>query len=1044
MQRFVVSLILLQLVFAFFPGEGRSSLPFHWENLTHFPLSVSDKAENTWSRLGQRLLKTAETQASPLKFMAAAPNNVQPRQNTTPSSSSNNPMALGMEITLGIIFLILFLFIWNRIQGAQIRRQTQALKKSMEKYKTLSEKALVGIFQVDHQGRLIMANQRMAALFGFPHVSEFLGSRLTIREFFTRPAQFDDIQKQLSRTGTLEGWLVELTTAEKERLWGNLYIRQTRDDQGKILYEGFLEDMSQRHRHNQLLQARLRLSQMSGACATPELTQSVLESAEGLTASRISFFLVLNEDQNRIQSQTFSEKTLDKFCRSAPDQGHLPADQAGIWAQCIETMAPQICNAYPEPPENSPLLAGHPPLVRTLMIPVVRKKKVRAVLGLGNKSSPYTASDLDIANELADSAWEILLKNQAEIDLRASETRHRQFLETAAEGIWTLDNRFQTTFVNPTMAQKLGADTGALPGQPMDNFIFPEDMDNYTKWKEGRIKGIPLQQEARFKKTDGTEFWAIVSATPLKTPDEKFDGVFAMLTDIADRKKAELKVEQTRQRFLAILNGIESTIYVADMDTHEILFMNDYMKKLFGKDLTGGICWKALRNQDRPCPHCTNRFLTDDKGKATGIHLWEDQHPVTGRWNIYHDRAIQWMDGRPARLQVATDVTRLKTMESRQREYEEKIRQAQKMEALGALAGGIAHDFNNILFPILGYAELLKEEFTQDSRQRKGLEEILKGAGRARDLVEQILTFSRQAETRVVPLNPGIIIKEVIKLMRATLPATIRIDQSIARDVHKIMADPTQIHQVAMNLITNAFHAMESTGGVLTVRLENHPHPDAAKPGPFVRFCVSDTGPGMDPETLKKIFDPYFTTKPNGKGTGLGLSVVHGIVRKYKGDILVNSVPGEGCGFQVYLPAVFKDKPEAFHIESAEVIGGTERILLVDDEPQVLLLERELLQRLGYTVTTEKRSPKALDFIRENPEGVDLVITDMTMPEMSGDILTEEIRHIAPHLPVIICTGFSERLTPERIKQLDLKGLLLKPVSKADLAKQIRSALNGN
>ncbi len=993
MKRFIAALSFFLMVFACFPSQGKSGITFH--------------------------------AGRPDAFQAGA-------------------MAWPIAITGGIAVIVILLIIWNRVQGAQIRRQTRQLKKSIEKYKALSDKALVGIFQVDHQGRLIMANQRMAALFGFSDVSGFLDSRRGIREFFTVPDQFDRIQKELNRAGTVEGRLVELITAEKQRLWGNLYIRQTQDDQDQILYEGFLEDMSQRHRHSQLLRARLKLNQMSGACTTRELTQAVLESAEDMTVSRISFFLVLAEDQTQILSQTFSDNTLDIFCRTDPGQGHCALDRAGIWAECVETMAPQICNTYPVSSENRTLPPGHAPLTRVLMIPVIRKKKVCAVLGLGNKEAPYTAADLVIANELSDTAWEIIQKHQAQMDLKTSETRYRQLLETAAEGIWTLDSRFRTAFVNPTMAQKLGIDADKLPGQPMENFIFPEDMDNYTQWKKGRKQGICLQHEARFKKTDGSVFWAVVSSTPLKTPDGKFDGVFAMLTDIGDRKLAEQKEEQIRQRFLTILNGIESTIYVADIDTHEILFMNDYMKQLFGKDLTGGICWRDLRHQDKPCPHCTNRFLTDENGSATGIHLWEDKHPVTGRWNIYHDRAIQWVDGRMARLQIATDVTRLKTMELKQRGYEEKIRQAQKMEALGVLAGGIAHDFNNILFPILGYADLLREEFAEGTRQRKGLDEILKGAGRARDLVEQILTFSRQAETKVAPLNPGVIIKEVIKLMRSTLPVTIRINQSIARDVHKIMADPTQIHQVAMNLITNAFHAMESTGGILTVHLDNHSHPDDAKPGPFVRFSVSDNGPGMTPEIIQKIFDPYFTTKANGKGTGLGLSVVHGIVKKYKGDILVDSTPGEGSRFEVYLPAVLKDKPQAFASAPPDVIGGTERILLVDDEPQVLLLVREMLHRLGYTVTAEKSSLKALEFIRENPDDIDLVITDMTMPEMSGDILTEEIRQLCPHLPVIICTGFSERLTPERIKQLELRGLLLKPVSRAHLASQVRSALNGD
>lgn len=952
-------------------------------------------------------------------------------------------MMWGAVITAGITALALFLFVWNRVLGLQVRRHTRELEKSAEQYKALSDKALVGIFQLDSQGRLVMANPRLAALFGFSSVSRFLEYGTDIQKLLADPDQFSQIRSELAQKGSLEGWLMAFTTRENTRLWGNLYIRRTEDDQGRSSYDGFLEDMSRHHRHHQMLKARLRLSRMSGSATTAQVVQALLESAEDLTASQISFFHFIAPDQNTLQRQIWSDNTLETACRTSPGQEHLPVDQAGIWAGCVTAMAPEIHNDCSPLSREKPLPPGHPPMTRCMTIPVVRGKKVRAVLGLANKKTAYTDTDLDTARELSDTAWEIVLKTQAENELRASETRYRHFIDTAVEGIWTLDSEFCTTFVNTTMARKLGLDADSLMGRPMEDFVFSEDMADHREWESGRRNGIPLQNEARFKTSGGNPFWAIVSATPMKTPSGEFDGVFAMLTDITDRKTAEQEIELTQQRFMAILNGIESTIYVADIKTHEILFMNDYMKNLFGADHTGGICWKALRHQDRPCPHCTNRFLLDEKGKATGIHLWEDKHPVTGRWNIYHDRAIRWVDGRMARLQIATDVTRMKAMEHQQRDYEDKIRQAQKMEALGALASGIAHDFNNILFPILGYAELLREEFPDETRQRKGLEEIMKGATRARDLVEQILTFSRQAETRVAPLKPDLIIKEVIKLIQATLPATIRIRKSIGRDVKKVMADPTQLHQVAMNLVTNAFHAMEATGGTLTVQLENAAHPDDSKPGPFVLLSVSDTGPGMDPQTREKIFDPYFTTKPDGKGTGLGLSVVHGIVKKYRGDIMVQSLPGEGSCFQVYLPAVIRDDKAAVLQDADEIVGGTERILLVDDEVQVLLLEKEILQRLGYAVETEDRSPEALERIRKAPEDFDLVITDMTMPTMSGDILTEEIKGLAPHLPVVICTGFSERLYPERIQQLGVKGVLLKPVSRADLAKQVRAALDG-
>ena len=362
------------------------------------------------------------------------------------------------------------------------------------------------------------------------------------------------------------------------------------------------------------------------------------------------------------------------------------------------------------------------------------------------------------------------------------------------------------------------------------------------------------------------------------------------------------------------------------------------------------------------------------------------------------------------------------------------------------MASGIAHDFNNILFPILGYAELLGEECPAEGPMRKGLDEILTGARRAGGLVDQILTFSRQTEERDALLKPDLVVKEVIRLIRATLPVTIRIEKYVAPDCKMIFGDPTQIHQVAMNLVTNAFHAMEETGGTMTIRLENvmgDTH-GLSRPGHYVCLSVGDTGTGMAPETRDKIFDPYFTTKPKGKGTGLGLSMVHGIVKKYRGEIQLTSSPGQGSRFRIFFPAIDKETESKAVKARAALPVGTERILLVDDEEQVLKLEMEILSRLGYEVIAETSSKRALDLVRENPDRFDLMISDMTMPEMTGDLLTRAISEAAPDLPVVICTGFSERIDEARAQSLGVKRVILKPIAKSDLAETVRTVLDEN
>jgi|GEM_PF-6545755 len=815
--------------------------------------------------------------------------------------------------------IALVLFVWNRLLGIQVRRRTRDLKKSEEKYKTLSQKALVGIYQITGQGKLILVNQRMALIFGYESEQDFIRENDSIRSLFSDSTKFDSLIQEIKKTGAVEGKPMEFLSKDGQRIWGNLHIRQRDEKDDGPVYEGFLEDISQRYRHEQLLRARLELSRYSATHSLDLVLQNVLDQAEHLTRSCMGFFHILAPNQDGVQGPSVLD-TRARSSRTPVQAGKpfpvAPAAQSPIWIKCVKDRKPVVSNDLNSPGSHMPEARGQ----RAMAVPVVRDNDIAAILEISGKPGDYTDTDLEIISELADTAWEIILK-----------------------------------------------------------------------------------------------------------------------------KQTEEEIELTQKRFLTILNGIESTIYVSDMETHEILFMNDYMKTLFKADLTGQICWKALRHEDGPCPHCTNQFLLDENAVSTGIHLWEDKHPVTRRWNIYHDRAIQWVDGRMARLQIATDVTRLKEMEFRQREYENQIRQAQKMEAIGALASGIAHDFNNILFPILGYAELLNEEFSEDNPHKKSLNEILTGAKRARELVDQILTFSRQTEHDVAPLKPDLVVKEVIKLLQSTLPSTIRIDKYVAPDCKMIMADPTQVHQVAMNLVTNAFHAMEQTGGKLVIRLENVTGGDheLQHPGPHVRLRVEDTGAGMDETVLEKIFEPYFTTKPKGKGTGLGLSLVHGIVKKYNGEIKIDSAPGQGTRIDVFIPA--KERAEQADIEDQEpdTTCGTERILLVDDETQVLKLEHEILQRHGYRVESKTSSKQALDLVTKTPDRFDLIITDMTMPEMTGDLLTKKIREITPDIPVIVCTGFSERINQERAKELRVKAVLTKPVSKSILTRTVRAVLDG-
>jgi signal transduction histidine kinase/ActR/RegA family two-component response regulator len=382
---------------------------------------------------------------------------------------------------------------------------------------------------------------------------------------------------------------------------------------------------------------------------------------------------------------------------------------------------------------------------------------------------------------------------------------------------------------------------------------------------------------------------------------------------------------------------------------------------------------------------------------------------------------------------------------------EEQLRQAQKMESLGTLAGGIAHDFNNILSAILGYAELALQEAKSEAGLSDFLKQIYKAGERAKELVRQILTFSRRGDTQLRPLRIELIVKEALKLLRSSLPTTINIIQKIEPDLDPILADPTQIHQIIMNLCTNASHAMFPEGGELIVSLEQAELGRETfrrlvdlKPGNYLKMTVSDTGCGMTPEIMAAIFDPYFTTKDLGEGTGLGLAVVHGIVQEYGGDIRVHSEPGKGTTFSLYFPTI-EAKAKVSHQDETDLLpGGDEHILVIDDEPSILKVMQRNLANLGYRVTTEGDSRHALALFTEDPTAFDLVLTDMTMPKMTGDRLAQAILSIRPDIPIVLCTGYSRLIDARQAEAAGIRALMIKPIGQKNLATEIRRLLDNH
>ena len=518
------------------------------------------------------------------------------------------------------------------------------------------------------------------------------------------------------------------------------------------------------------------------------------------------------------------------------------------------------------------------------------------------------------------------------------------------------------------------------------------------------------------------------------------------------RMRVEEALRESEERFRSLVETISDWIWEVDQN-FIYTYISPKVKDLLGykpEELIGKTVFDFMpQKQGR---RMARKFRSNADSQKP-FKAWEKQNlHKDGQWVIMETSGVPVFNatGRFCGYRgIDRDISGRKSEEEENRRLENQLRQSQKMEAMGTLAGGIAHDFNNILFPIIGYAEMTLHEMPEENLIRRNLRELLKAANRAKDLVQQILTFSRQTEQERKPLKMQPIIKEALKLIRASLPTTIEIRQDIATETGLVSIDPTQIHQVVMNLCTNAFHAMHEKGGVLGVTLEEvEINSDVLtacvdlSPGTYLKLTVSDTGHGMGREVMDHIFNPYFTTKSPGDGTGLGLAVVHGIVKSHGGKISVYSEPDVGTTFNAYLPRV-DTTSEASETPPTETIPrGAESVLFVDDETQILGMVKQLLESLGYHVTAFPGSLEAFETFCLEPEMFDLVITDQTMPNMTGMELARKLMGIRPDIPVILCTGFSELVNEEKAKAIGIRDYIMKPILTHELAKAVRKALD--
>lgn len=618
----------------------------------------------------------------------------------------------------------------------------------------------------------------------------------------------------------------------------------------------------------------------------------------------------------------------------------------------------------------------------------------------------------------------------------------------------TGDHVYSIRFVSEKAVEFYGQDASA--GRFFEEFYAHIPDDEKTGFMESIREAVdhvrPWYYEGRIIRAGGERMWFSGSSSPVKEDD----GIifYGVLMDITERKQWQQTLAASESRYRDLFNEApvmyvitesrQNEPYIQDVNNMftEVLgysrreVLNTPLKKYYTEDsirelMDRGGYQRALNGTFS----IEERTLIDCDGKAVPTQL--------------HALPAINCEGRTVGTRAMfVDISDRKRAEEQAKQLETALAQSQKMEAIGTLAGGIAHDFNNILSAVIGYAELSLNEAQKETRQHRNLEQIIIAGMRARDLVRQILTFSRQNERELRPLQIEPLIKEALKLLRSSLPSTIEISRQIDSHLDNVMADPIQIHQIIMNLCTNAAQAMDDNGGQLIIRMSEvnltrqdiHLYP-GLKPGIYVKLSVQDTGKGIPEEIIDKIFLPYFSTKEKGEGTGLGLSVVHGIVRSYGGTIHVDSKPGCGATFNVYIPAI-KRAALIEKRDEAALPTGSERILFVDDEPALVKLGQQILEMLGYQVTTCNGSLEALEVFNRSPDDVDLVISDMTMPKMTGDKLAVELLKMRPDLPIILCTGFSKKISKQKAAEIGIKKIVTKPFAASKMANIVKTVLD--
>ncbi len=1111
--------------------------------------------------------------------------------------------------------LVILRDITDRIKTEEERlRQKYFLEKAQDIGK-------IGTWELDLKKNILVWTDQNYRIFGIPE-----GTEMTYERFLDciHPDDLPYVDREWKAAVSGKPYDIEhRIIADGAVKWVREKAILELDGNGKCIRGiGVTQDVTQMKQKEIIQSVKLRLIEYASSHTAGELLQKFLDEAESLAESDIGFYHLIDEDQKRLSLQSWSTRTLKNMCTEYVKEAHYPIAKAGVWSDSFRTRKPVVYNDYNELPHKAGLPAGHAPVIRMLTVPVLRDKKVVAILGVGNKRTDYTAQDVEVAQELADLSWEAISLKKANEALKTSEQRFRTLFQESPIGIDLVSPQGVPTHVNQALIDLLGYSKEELCSNPFTTWTHPDDIDDslekITRIREGKADHVTV--EKRYLHKNGRTLWTRTEVAGVRKPSGELDYFVSMVQDITEQK---LNQESLRRSEIALkqaqkIAGVGSWQWDLKNDRHS---WSEEIYHIYGRELSlPPAVYPEVRNYFTPESW---EGLTEqvEKAMADGFPYQYDAEVVRPdgehRWITARGEAIKGVDGQVGQLQgTVQDITEHKKAEELLRWYarrneilsetasrllqsnepqhlindlcqetmrflecqvffnfmedtdsgrlhlnacagipeetqseiewidhgtavcgtvaqtlhsmicediqdsadrvteliksfgiqaycchpllienrflgtlsfgkrsesrftpeevemiksmanlvavavnrirnekerislEAQLRQAQKVEAIGRLAGGVAHDLNNMLCPILSYAEMLTEDLREGDERREQAVEIVNAGFRARDLVRQLLAFSRKQVIRLNPADINQVIKGIEKLLMRTIPEDIRFEKRLSKDLPLVLADIGQIEQILLNLSVNSADAMPD-GGLLTIETglsdlnEEYAkmHPDVV-PGQYVTLSVNDTGLGMDDETLAHIFEPFFTTKGE-KGTGLGLATVYGIVKQHNGNIWVYSEPDMGTTFKIYLPVTTKVTGAKENVRPEKSSRkGMENILLVEDNEPVRNLGRTILKRQGYNVLEAGNGEDALEILAAHGGVIDLLLTDVVMPGMNGQELYQMAVQRHQHLRVLYMSGYTDDIIAHRGVLKKGIQLIQKPFSVDGLAAKVREVLD--